>query len=62
MLGLDIIRHTRIYQEAKEEGRLEAKLETVPRFLKLGLTLEQIAEAFELEIDGVRQAGEKLSS
>ncbi len=66
MLGLDAIRNTRVYQEAKEEGKLEGKIEgkieAVPRLLKLGLSLEQIAEALELEIDLVRQAAEKLSS
>ncbi|WP_225893984.1 hypothetical protein [Atlanticothrix silvestris] len=62
MLGLDAIRNTRVYQEAKEEGKLEGKIEAVPRLLKLGLSLEQIAEALELEIDVVRQAVEKLSS
>ncbi|MBH8562972.1 Rpn family recombination-promoting nuclease/putative transposase [Nostoc sp. CENA67] len=50
-----LIRHTRFYQEAFEEGKLEA----IPRLLKLGLNVEQIAEALELEIDVVRQAAEK---
>ncbi|QSJ16446.1 Rpn family recombination-promoting nuclease/putative transposase [Nostoc sp. UHCC 0702] len=67
MLGLDAIRNTKVFQEAKEEGklegreegRLEGKLKAVPRLLKLGLSLEQIAEALELEIDVVRQAAEK---
>ncbi|WGV26346.1 hypothetical protein [Halotia branconii] len=67
---LDAIRHTRVYQEAKEEGKLEAKqeakeegkLEVVPRVLKLGLSLEQIAEALELDIEVVRKAAAKSSS
>ncbi len=63
MLGLDVIRNTRVYQEAKEEGKQEGKqegkLEAVPRLLKLGLSLEQIAEALELKIDVVRQSAEK---
>ena len=58
MLGLDVIRNTRVYQEAKEEGKLEA----VPRLLKLGLSLEQIAEALELNIDVVRQTAEKQAN
>jgi predicted transposase/invertase (TIGR01784 family) len=62
MLGLDAIRNTRVYQEAKQEGKLEGKLEAVSRFLKLGLSLEQIAEALELEIDVVQQASDKQSS
>ncbi|WP_225893985.1 RpnC/YadD family protein [Atlanticothrix silvestris] len=66
MLGLDAIRNTRVYQEAKEEGKLESKLEgkleVVPRVLKLGLSVEQIAEALELDIEVVRQAAAKSSS
>jgi len=60
MLGLDAIRNTKVYQEAKEEGKvkgkLEGKLEAVPRLLKLGLTLEQVAEALELDVAEVRKA------
>jgi hypothetical protein len=33
-----------------------AKLQTVPRLIQLGLTLEQIAEALELSLDEVQQA------
>ena len=43
-----------VRQEAREEGRLENKLETVPRLLALGLTVEQVAEALQLEIEQVR--------
>jgi len=60
MLGLDVFRQTRVYQEAFEEGeqqgRLAGKLEAVPQLLKLGLSLEQVAEALGLEIEVVRQA------
>ncbi|BAZ51380.1 hypothetical protein NIES4103_40290 [Nostoc sp. NIES-4103] len=67
MSWVHLIRHTKVYQEAFEEGRLQAKLEaikqdkleTVPRLLKLGLSVEQIAKALKLEIDEVRQAAEK---
>lgn len=59
MLGLDLIKNTRVYQEAQQEGRLQGKLETVPRFLKMGLTLEQVAEALDLDIEVVRQAASK---
>ena len=34
----------------------EGKLETLPRLLKMGLTLEQVAEALDLDIEVVRQA------
>jgi predicted transposase/invertase (TIGR01784 family) len=75
MLGLDLIRNTRVYQEAFEEGeqqgrregeqqgrregeqqgRREGKLETIPRLLNMGLSVEQIAEALDLDIEIVRQ-------
>ncbi len=76
MLGLDLIRNTRVYQEAfaegeqqgrlegEQQGRLEgeqqAKLSAVKRLLELGLTIEQIAQAMELDIEVVTQAAQRL--
>lgn len=55
-----------MYQEAKEEGRLEAiqegKLETVPYFLSLGASVEQTAEMLGLEVEAVRQAAQQQPS
>ncbi|MEH2207534.1 MAG: Rpn family recombination-promoting nuclease/putative transposase [Nostoc sp.] len=67
MFGLTDWRQTKFYQEVKEETkqevkeevREETKLETIPRLLKLGLSLEQIAEALELDVKQVQQAIEK---
>jgi predicted transposase/invertase (TIGR01784 family) len=60
MLGLSDLKQTRVYQEAleegKSEGRIEGKLESVPRFLTLGLSVEQIAEGLDLDVEQVRQA------
>ncbi|MBW4557464.1 MAG: Rpn family recombination-promoting nuclease/putative transposase [Trichormus sp. ATA11-4-KO1] len=60
MLGLGDLKQTRVYQEGLEDGerkgRVEGKLEAVSRLLKLGLTLEQVAEALELDIAEVRKA------
>ncbi len=57
MLGLDLIKkNTRVYQEAQEQGKLAGKLETLPRLLKMGLSLEQVAEALDLDIEVVRVA------
>ncbi|BAZ84565.1 hypothetical protein NIES806_07550 [Dolichospermum compactum NIES-806] len=52
MFGLTEWRQTRFYQEVKEETKLEA----IPRLLKMGLSVEQIAEALELDIEIVQQA------
>ena len=57
MLGLDLIKNTRVYQEAQQE----AKLETIPRLLKMGLSIEQIAEALDLDIETVRKAAPQQS-
>ncbi|MEG3439823.1 hypothetical protein V0288_22035 [Pannus brasiliensis CCIBt3594] len=45
-------------QEGRQEGKLEGKLESIPRLLALGLTVEQIASALDLEIEQVRQVAE----
>jgi predicted transposase/invertase (TIGR01784 family) len=52
MLGLGDLKQTKFYQEAAQETKLEA----VPRLLKLGLSVEQIAEALELPVEEVRKA------
>ncbi|NJN11111.1 MAG: Rpn family recombination-promoting nuclease/putative transposase [Richelia sp. RM1_1_1] len=61
MFGLSDLKQTRVYQEAKEEGKeeggLEAKLAAVPKLLALGLTVEQVAEALGLNVNQVQQAG-----
>lgn len=56
MFGLTEWRQTRFYQEVREETQLETKLETVPKLLKEGLSVEQIARVLELDIEVVRQA------
>jgi predicted transposase/invertase (TIGR01784 family) len=60
MFSLSDLKQTKVYQEALEEGRQEgelaAKLASIPRLLALGLNVEQIAQALELEIEQVRQA------
>ncbi|MCC5667376.1 hypothetical protein LC653_26720 [Nostoc sp. CHAB 5784] len=47
---------TKVYQEAFEEGRLEGLLQSVPRLLDLGLTIEQVAEGLDLTINQVQNA------
>ncbi|MGI8503674.1 MAG: Rpn family recombination-promoting nuclease/putative transposase, partial [Hassallia sp.] len=63
MFGLSELKQTRVYQEGKEEGeqkgRVEAKLEAIPRLLVLGLTVEQIAQALDLDVAQVQQAAEQ---
>ncbi len=69
MFGLSDLKKTRVYQEAKEEGKeegkqegkQEVKIETVPRLLQLGLSMEQIATALDLPVEVVRQAAQGQS-
>ncbi len=62
MFGLSELKQTRIYQEAVEEGRQEAKLEIVSRLLAFGLTTEQIAQALDLSIEEVRRVAQNQQS
>ncbi len=71
MLNLNILKETRVYQEAKaegreegreegkEEGKLETKLKMIPIFLELGLTVQEIAERLELDMEEVRKVLEE---
>jgi predicted transposase/invertase (TIGR01784 family) len=65
MLGLTL-EQTRVYQEAKaeghEEGRDEREAEmlrvTVPLLLKMGMSVEQIAQELKVDLEAVRLAAQ----
>jgi len=61
MFGLSDLKQTQVYQEAFQEGELKGKLESVPRLLALGLSVEQVAEALGLDVEQVKQAAQKKS-
>ncbi|MBD1908556.1 aspartate aminotransferase [Trichocoleus sp. FACHB-6] len=58
---------TRVYQEPLEEGRqegfeqgqLQAKLEIMLRLLQKGLSMEQVPEILELDVETVRQSAQE---
>ena len=56
------MKQTRFYQEAfsegKEEGSLLAKMSAIPNLINLGLTIEQIASALELDVEQVKRVVE----
>ncbi|GBL08800.1 hypothetical protein MSj_00274 [Microcystis aeruginosa Sj] len=62
MFSLDELKQTQYFQDVREEGRQEGRqegrlnkaLEAVPRLLALGLSVEQVASALELEVKQVR--------
>jgi predicted transposase/invertase (TIGR01784 family) len=49
------LQETRVYREAKEEGREQAKLELTPRFLDYGISIEEVAQLLDLTIEQVEQ-------
>lgn len=55
MFSLDDLKQTRYFQDVMEESKRNAKLEAAPRFLALGLTVEQVAGAIDLDVEVVRQ-------
>jgi predicted transposase YdaD len=58
VLGLEDLKQTKFYQEAK----LETKLEAIPRMIRLGLTLEVIAQSLELPLEVVQKAANQEPS
>lgn len=69
MLGVKL-EETRVYQEAKQEGlqqgveigREQVKLELVPQFLALGMSMEEVAKLLSLTVEQVRLISEQESS
>ncbi|MGK7894805.1 MAG: DUF2887 domain-containing protein [Xenococcus sp. (in: cyanobacteria)] len=63
MLNLEEIKQTRVYQDAKQEGKLEGieqgklqhKIAMIPLLQELGLTIEQIAQRLEISENLVRE-------
>lgn len=71
MFGLSELKQTRFYQEAFQEGveqgkvqgieqgieqgKVQGKLKAVPAMLAAGLTVEQVAQALDLNVEEVRQ-------
>jgi len=56
MLDVNFIRGTKVYQEAKEEGRLESQVKLVPKLLQKGLSIQDVADLLELDVEEVRKA------
>ncbi|MEA5600757.1 hypothetical protein [Nostoc sp. UHCC 0252] len=62
LLGLTL-EQTRVYQEAKAEGREERKTEMlkliVPLLLKTGMSIEEIAQHLNVDIETVQLAAQQ---
>lgn len=63
MLKLNALKQTRVYQEAlnegREEGREEGKLAAVPLLLKAGISVEDIAQQLDINIEAVRKIAQQ---
>ena len=59
MLGLSELKKTKVYQEAfaegKDEGKAEGNLKAISNMIRLGLTLETIAEYLDLPLEEVQR-------
>jgi predicted transposase/invertase (TIGR01784 family) len=54
MLGLSELKQTRVYQEALEEGKAETTKLFALKLLRIGMSLEQIAEITELSLQQIQ--------
>ncbi|MGB7415337.1 MAG: hypothetical protein WA902_14115 [Thermosynechococcaceae cyanobacterium] len=57
MLGV-AFEESRLYREVKEEGRKEILAITVPLLLKRGMTIGQIADQLQVDIEAIRRAAQ----
>ena len=62
MFTLTDWKQTQFYKDVKQQGKLETKLEMVPHFLKLGVSIEQIAEMTGLDVDAVENIAQQQSA
>jgi predicted transposase/invertase (TIGR01784 family) len=61
MLGRSL-EESKVYQEIKEEGREEILAVTIPLLLKAGMTMEQIAQQTNIDIEVIRRVVQQQSS
>lgn len=59
MFDLVEIQQTRVYQDAKLEGKLEGKLETIPLLFRAGISPEVIAKELTLDLTLVQEVIKK---
>ncbi len=58
MLNLNLLKETRVYQEAISEGELKTKLKMVEKLLKKGFSIQEVAELLDLDAETVRNAAQ----
>jgi len=60
MFELGDLKQTRFYKEIESEGRLNGKLEAIPRMIDFGLSLKDIAQLLDLSLEVVQKTAEYL--
>lgn len=61
MLSMELIKGTRVYEELREEAEQEAKIEIIAKLLQRGMSVEELAEILELDVEVVRKVAEEQS-
>ncbi|MHC5860532.1 MAG: hypothetical protein ACYTXK_26715, partial [Nostoc sp.] len=59
-LGLTInqVQNAKLYHDGIQIGERIAKLKLIPTLLKFGVTVEQVAEAFDFSVEEVREVAQ----
>ena len=60
MFTVSDFKETKFYQEVKEEGKAEGKIECILKLKELKLSAAKIAEILDLEVSVVREAIKNL--
>lgn len=56
MLNINLLKETKVYQEAKQEGKLERDVEVVSKLLRKGFSIQEVADLLDLDVEEVRKA------
>ncbi|OUL23910.1 hypothetical protein BV372_29400 [Nostoc sp. T09] len=60
MLSMELIKGTKVYEELKEEAKEEVKREMIAKLLQRGMSVQEVAEILELDVEVIRNvAGEQ---
>ncbi|RUR73460.1 hypothetical protein PCC6912_56310 [Chlorogloeopsis fritschii PCC 6912] len=55
MLNLDEFKNTRLYESILTKTKLETKLELVPKLTEKNMSIQEIAELLEVDVEIIRK-------
>jgi predicted transposase YdaD len=55
MLNLDEFKNTRLYESILTKTKLETKLELVPKLIEKNMSIQEIAELLEVDVEIIRR-------